>query len=268
MLLVSSSSKARSHGRQSHNQEQSLPLNMEINEEGAEPNANKEGGQPSKLESLPDELLVRILAHPQAKLKAPELMAFCATSRRLKSFAESAEYFHLVWARADFSPREGEQAISRKAFLAIVNFLAAKAESLRFQSPQTARGASHSSLALPLPTHRSESRDAFERLAGMEVGPGRVGAPPLLGRFDVNPDIYDVSNDLVASPMGVDVQDKPVMVLDISGLQGVLTFDDLFRATGLLSQYWALHLIANGFDRYGFCLKVVAITDQRSCLLV
>lgn len=81
----------------------------------------------------------------------------------------------------------------------------------------------------------------------MEVDPGRVGAPPLLGRFDVNSDIYDVSNHQVAVPL--DLRDKPVMVLDISGLQGVLTFDDLFKATGLLSQYWALHLIANGFDR-------------------
>lgn len=78
---------------------------MEINEDKVEPSADEEGGQLSELESLPDELLVRILAHTKAKLKAPELMAFCATSRRMKSFAESAEYFHLVWARADFSPR-------------------------------------------------------------------------------------------------------------------------------------------------------------------
>jgi hypothetical protein len=226
---------------------------MEIHGEGVDPSANKEAGQPSELESLPNELLVRILAHPQAKLKALELMAFCATSRRLKSFAESAEYFHLVWAKADFCPREGEEPINRGAFLATVHFLAAKAESLRPQTPQTASGASHSSSALSLPTPRSEFRKAFERLSGMGVDPGRVGAPPLLGRFDVNPDIYDVSKDLMMSPvaMPADVRDKPVMVLDISGLQGVLTFDDLFRATGLLSRYWALHLFANGFDRYG-----------------
>lgn len=190
------------------------------------------GGVRSSFYDLPQHLQLAILAGGAPPFKVTDRLRQRRVSRELRNLIDSA-CFYVVWSQTDFSPSGIENPISRATFRAVIRYLCDCANRVNGLGGDPSE-------ADPGYRRFQQGLNSAQRRAGGE----EFSLPKkLLGRIC---DLSDAPSSSDKAP--ISFQDKPEMVLNVSGLQNALWFDDLFEATGKLSEFWALSLVANGWE--------------------
>ncbi|GAQ87884.1 hypothetical protein KFL_003850050 [Klebsormidium nitens] len=192
------------------------------------PALKRMAGGSRSFSDFPQHLQLAILAPP---FKVSDRLRQRRVSREMRDIIDSA-CFYVIWGQTDFSPSEREAPISRATFRAVIRYLCDCANQVNGQRGSAAE-------ADPGYRRFQLGLSAKRRAGEEDLSPARR----LVGRF------AEISNaQCSADKLPISFQDKPEMVLNVSGLQNTLWFDDLFDATGKLSEFWALNLVANGWE--------------------